>query len=61
MVNLTYIHITHQAYPDSENSLLFLGIFKDKKLNQQQRTLDNTLNNRSVCCYEIGWIYWEKR
>ena len=33
MVNLTHINKTKKAYSESENSLLFLGIFQDKKLN----------------------------
>ena len=46
MVNLTHINKTKKAYYESENSLLFLGIFQDKNLNPQQRTLDDTLGYR---------------
>ena len=33
MVTLTEIITTKKAYTDSENELLYLGIFQDKKLN----------------------------
>ena len=46
MVNLTDIKKTKKSYPNSENSLLFLGIFKDNNLNPQQKVLDNILGDR---------------
>ena len=60
MVNLTHINKTKKAYPDSENNLLFLGIFKDKKLNPQQRTLDNTLNNRLSAAMKLDGFTGKK-
>ena len=46
MVNLTNINKSKKAFHDTENSLLFLGIFQDKKLNSHQRALDDRLGNR---------------
>ena len=46
MVNLTNINRSKKAFHDTENGLLFLGIFQDKKLNPNQRALDDSLSNR---------------
>jgi len=46
MVNLTVINKTKKAYKDTDHELLFLGIFKDKKLNPNQRSLDLLVENK---------------
>jgi len=60
MVNLTHINKTKKAYSESENSLLFLGIFQDKKLNPQQRTLDDTLGNRLSAAMKLDGFIGKK-
>ena len=40
MVNLTVINKTKNAYTGTDHELLFLGLFQDKKLNPNQRSLD---------------------
>jgi len=46
MVNLNNINKSKKAFQKEENTLLFLGIFQDKKLNSNQRALDDSLSNR---------------
>ena len=53
MVTLTEIITTKKAYTDSENELLYLGIFQDKKLNPRQRSLDALLENRLSRAIEL--------
>ena len=53
MVTLTEIITTKKAYTDSENDLLFLGIFQDKKLNPRQRSLDALLENKLSKAMEL--------
>ena len=53
MVTLTEITTTKKAYTDSENELLYLGIFQDKKLNPRQRSLDSLLDNRLSQAIEL--------
>ena len=53
MVTLIEIFTTKKAYTDSENDLLYLGIFQDKKLNPQQRSLDSLLENRLSRAIEL--------
>ena len=53
MVTLTEITTTKKAYTDSENELLYLGIFQDKKLNPRQRSLDALLENRLSRAIEL--------
>ena len=53
MINLTEINKTKRAYADIEHELLFLGIFKDKKLNPKQRYLDASLENRLSDAVEL--------
>ena len=60
MVNLTHINKTKKAYSESENSLLFLGIFQDKNLNPQQRTLDDTLGNRLSAAMKLDGLIGKK-
>ena len=60
MVNLTNINKTKKAYSESENSLLFLGIFQDKNLNPQQRTLDDTLGNHLSSAMKLDGFIGKK-
>ena len=60
MVTLTEIITTKKAYTDSENELLYLGIFQDKKLNPQQRSLDSLLENRLSRVIELDKFIGEK-
>ena len=60
MVNLTHINKTKKAYSESENSLLFLGIFQDNNLNPQQRTLDDTLDNRLSAAMKLDGFIGKK-
>ena len=53
MVTLTEIITTKKAYTDSENDLLYLGIFQDKKLNPRQRSLDALLENKLSKAMEL--------
>ena len=46
MVNLTAINKTKKAYTGTDHELLFLGIFQDKKLNPNQRSLDLLVENK---------------
>ena len=46
MVNLTEIKITTKKYIDIECPLLVLGIYKNQRLNPQQKKLDNELQNK---------------
>ena len=53
MVTLTKIITMKKAYTDSENDLLYLGIFQDKKLNPRQRSLDALLENKLSKAMEL--------
>ena len=57
MVNLADIKKTNKIYTDTENELLFIAVFKDKKLNSKQRSLDIILGNKLSQAMEVeGFI-----
>ena len=60
MVTLTEIITTKKTYMDSENELLYLGIFQDKKLNIRQRSLDALLESRLSRAIELDRFIGEK-
>ena len=60
MINLTAIYKTKKAYIDTDHALLFLGIFKDKKLNPKQRYLDASLDNRLSDAIELDQFTGKK-
>ena len=53
MINLTKINKINKAYTATDNELLFLGIFQDKKFSPKQRSLDVLLENRLSKAIEV--------
>ena len=53
MINLTEINKINKAYTGSDNALLFIGIFQDKKFSPKQRSLDVLLENRLSKAMEV--------
>ena len=46
MVNLTEIKQRIKTYIEDDNELLFIGVYKDKKLSPNQRKLDLKLEKK---------------
>ena len=57
MVNLSAINKTKKAYTDVDHELLFLGIFQDKKLNSNQRSLDSIVENKLSPLSEADLVF----
>ena len=53
MVNLTAINKTKKAYTDTDHELLLLGIFQDKEIRPQQRSLDLLIENKLTRAIEL--------
>ena len=60
MVNLAAINKTKKAYTGTDHELLFLGIFQDKKLNPNQRSLDSLVENKLSEAIELDGFTGEE-
>ena len=53
MVNLNAVNQTMKTYVGADHELLIMGLYKDKRLNPQQRSIDLLIENKLSKAMEL--------